>query len=129
MAITISLSVESLVSSVSTLCADTHVDSSKLINAINSALGEMSHDESSGGAKAVMAWKQGTKNKAESFRLKEAIVNYYQGGGSNALRCYYFIQEVARIEKTTGKLSLAGWPEYLENWIKKFQTPAIEKAA
>lgn len=113
----------------SVLALTVSLDVDRMVNAVNSALGEMSKDEESGGAKAVLSWKS-KKNEGESFRLRESIVNYYtHKGGNNALRFFYFCQEVKSIEKVTGKLVLSDWPEYLVGWTKKFAKGEEKKAA
>ena len=115
--------------SILALCEEQGIDLTKLHNAVNSSLGQMSHDAEKDGDTAVMKWKKATKKVNESFRLTEKLAKQFIFNGSNGgIRFYLFNQDLLDLEQKVGAMNLADWPSYLASWVLKFkeEVPAVK---
>ena len=108
--------------SILALCKDQKINVPALHNAVNSALGQMSHDQEKDQDSAVMKWRKASKKQNETFRLTEKLAKQYTfTGGNGGIRFYWFNQQLLDMEQTVGTMNLADWPSYLNSWIAKFK--------
>lgn len=99
------------------------LDSVRLLDSVNSALGELVHDDTKTDAKVRV--KVGKNDKPDTVRFTEKVLSTFKGNASNPLRLYQFSQDLAELEKVVGKITLSEWPSYLAGWVSKFKlTPS-----
>ena len=121
------VTISSFCTAIEALIAKQGLDIDKMINAVNSALGELSFDDEKSSGK--MTYGKATTKRYAEFRLTERTVSKFSGGCNNALRLYFFDQELRSLDSIIGSPMLENWPGSLVSWVLKFKLAADTKAA
>jgi hypothetical protein len=116
---TVSVKIVAFCASISALIGEQKLNEVQLLDAVNSALGQLKHTGESDASLKLSI--KADKDKGDVMKLSEKIVNKFSGPASSPLRLALFNEELAKLEKSVGVISFADWPSYLQGWASKFK--------